>query len=78
MMQCKDSNRKQSSASFISESPTLAVNDVNKDVNDDNGACPADACTAGTTEWKIKKCVVTIFEEIKFNAKMKIRQWQWK
>ena len=40
---------KKNSVSFI-KSPTLAVNNVNKDVHDDNGACPADACTAGTTE----------------------------
>lgn len=26
---------------------TLAVDDIYKDVNDNDGACPADACTAG-------------------------------
>lgn len=27
---------------------TLAIDDVYKNVNDNDGACPADACTAGT------------------------------
>lgn len=38
------------STSSIVEFPTLAINDVNENVNDDDGACPADACTVGTTE----------------------------
>lgn len=33
---------------FYLMSLTLAVDDIDKNVNDDNGACPADACTAGT------------------------------
>lgn len=27
---------------------TLAVDDIDKNVNDDDGACPADACTEET------------------------------
>lgn len=61
--------------SFAYESPTLAVNDVNENVNDNDGACPADACTVGTTEWKVKPYVVTAPEYV--NAEVRNRQWQW-
>lgn len=43
-MQCKELDLKSSTHTL-----TLAVNDVNKDVDDYDGACPADACTVGTT-----------------------------
>ena len=63
------------STSSIVEFPTLAINDVNENVNDDDGACPADACTVGTTEWKVKPCAVTAPEDV--NAKVRNQQWQW-
>lgn len=48
------------------ESLTLAVNDVNKDVNDYDGSCPADACTVTTTGWKVKQ--MCLLEEIKYQC----------